>query len=84
MDLNESESKRRQDNNSHHPAERFCEGDGAASVVFSEGSIVPIPLSPAHLISNGPLVSPQLTTSRILVHLTRQLSRQVPLVRDRC
>jgi hypothetical protein len=27
-------------NNSYHPAERFCERDGAASVVFSEDSTV--------------------------------------------
>jgi hypothetical protein len=46
-------------NNSHHPAERFCEGDGATSAVFSEGSIVPSPLSPAHLISYSPLEVPQ-------------------------
>jgi|SRR5438309_6783902 len=46
-------------NNSHHPAERFCEGDGATSVVFLEGSIVSSPLSPAHLISYSPLEVPQ-------------------------
>ena len=54
-------------NNSHHPAERFCKGDGATSVVFSERSIIPSPLSPAHLISYGPLVLPQLPISRLLV-----------------
>jgi hypothetical protein len=41
--------------NSHHPAERFREGGGATLAVFSEGSIVPSPLSPAHLISYSPL-----------------------------
>ncbi len=47
--------KRKIRNNSHHPAERFCEGDGATSVDFSEGFIVPSPLPPAHLISYSPL-----------------------------
>jgi hypothetical protein len=49
-------------NNSHQPPERFCEGDGATSAVFSEGSIVPSPLSSANLIS--PREASQLLISR--------------------
>jgi hypothetical protein len=53
-------------NNSHHTAERFCGGDGATSVVFSEGSIVSSPLSPTHFISYRPLEAPQLLISRVI------------------
>jgi hypothetical protein len=55
-------------NNSHHPAERFCEGGGATSVVFSEGTIVSSPLSPAHFISYSALEAPQLLICRLPGH----------------
>jgi hypothetical protein len=54
-------------NSSHHTAERFCGEDGAT--VFSEGSIVPSPLSLAHFISYRPLEAPQLPISRVIGNL---------------